>query len=258
MRGSPIARCLVLLLLGGALSSQAATLPPGASSGSVLWSADHETGDTSQWYFPSTRAEGNFGGGEYDNGNASVAPSKEQAHSGLWSLKMSMSAPSPQGVNSGARMFRWAESQANNELYYSVWYYFPKTYSVANWWNVFQWKSRHGEKGSVDPFFIVNVGNRPNGEMYLYLYDWQQRQSYSQVSTNIPIGRWFQVRAFYRCSPDAGEVTIWQDGTLLAHLQGVRTRYSDGDCQWSVDNYSDSVKPAPAVIYIDDALISRP
>jgi hypothetical protein len=167
---------------------------------------------------------------------------------------MTISTPSAAGT-SGARMFRWAESQAHPALWYRVWYYFPQRYSVRSWWNVFQWKSKR-VTGAVDPFFILNVGNRPDGSMFFYLYDWQQRTSRAQTLKNIPVGTWFSLEAFYRCAGDGtGQVTIWQDDVLLFDVANVRTRYPDGDCQWSVNNYSDSITPKPATIYIDDAEI---
>lgn len=223
---------------------------PRVSCGSdILWSADHETGDITQWYYPDTK-EGNNGGGEYNSGIADSLASQEQAHSGVWAAKMITTTP----PMSGTRLFRWNESHEYAELYYSVWYYFPERYSVPNWWDVFQWKSK---AQSIDPFFILNVGNRPDGTMYFYLYDWQQRVSYDQSIKNIPIGKWFQVEAFYKCRGDeTGQVTFWQNGTLLFDVRNVKTRYANGDCQWSVNNYSDDLRPIPATIYIDDAVIS--
>jgi hypothetical protein len=35
----------------------------------------------------------------------------------------------------------------------------------------------------------------------------------------------------------------------------VQTRYPDGNCAWSVNNYSTSLKPSAATIYVDDAAI---
>jgi hypothetical protein len=220
-------------------------------AGPTLWSADFETGDTSQWYAPSTGPNGNEGGGEFNSGQGDSAASRDRAHSGSWSLKMQVTTP----PESGTRMFRWKEPQKYPKLQYSAWYYFPQRYSVARYWNVFQWKSKRSS-GQVDPFFVLNVANRPDGSMYFYLYNWQKRQSFTQAVKNVPVGQWFKVEAYYACAADGtGRVTFWQDGTQLFDVQNVQTRYSDGDCQWSVDNYSDGVTPSPTAIYIDDAAI---
>lgn len=220
----------------------------------ILWSADHEAGDLSQWYYPSTGPFGDYGGGEFNSGDADSVASQDYAHSGSWSVKMTITTPSV--PESGTRLFRWDEPRANSQLYYSVWYYFPQTYSVSNWWNVFQWKSRTATDDN-QPFFVLNVGNQPDGTMYFYLYDWQQRVAYQQSIKDIPVGQWIHVEAFYRCAGDTtGQVTFWQDGIQLFDLQTVQTRFEDGDCQWSVDNYSDSLTPNPVTIYVDDAVIS--
>ncbi len=217
----------------------------------VLWSADHETGDISQWYIPSTGPVGDYGGGLYLTGTAGSAASQEQARAGGWGLKMTITTP----PESAARMFRWREPRTFPALYYSVWYFFPQRYSVGLYWNVLQWKSLR-PAGANDPFFILNVGNRSNGAMYFYLYNWQSGQEFTQSVKNIPAGQWFKVDAFYQCAGDGtGRVAIWQDDTLLFDLPNVQTRYADGDCQWSVNNYSNGVSPTPAVIYIDDAAI---
>ncbi len=50
---------------------------------------------------------------------------------------------------------------------------------------------------------------------------------------------------------------MWQDGVEILNLEGVRTRYDNGDCQWSANNYGEYVTPSPVVIYIDDLAISQ-
>jgi hypothetical protein len=221
-------------------------------AGNVIWSADSETGDLSQWYYPSVRADGNEGGGLFNSGTANTVASQDQAHSGRWSMKMTIDTP----PESGTRLFRWLEPHTHSNLTYSAWFYIPQRYAVTNYWNIFQWKSKVSSTGRVDPFFVLNVGNRSDGTMYLYLRNWQKGQSYIQTLKNVPVGQWFNVTANYVCAGDnTGRVTFWQDGTLLFDLQNVQTRYSNGDCQWSIDNYSDGLQPSHATIYTDDAQI---
>jgi hypothetical protein len=222
-----------------------------ATSGRVIWSADVETGDTSQWYYPASNANGGEGGGEFNSGTGDSVASRDFAHSGSWSLRMRITTP----PESGTRMFRWLEPHTYPKLRYSAWFYFPQRYSVGTYWNIFQWKSKTSA-GQVDPFFVLNVGNRGDGSMYLYLYNWQNRQAFQQSVKNIPVGQWFKVEADYWCAADGtGRVTFWQDGTQLFDVQNVQTRYGNGDCQWSLDNYSSGLSPSTSTIYIDDAQI---
>jgi Polysaccharide lyase len=235
--------------------------PAPVASSSVLWSADMETGDLSQWSLPSVPNRANAGGGVFNSGIAwagvdSVSP----AHSGLHSAKLSITAHEEPGIpTSGTRLFRWREPKDHPELYYSVWYYFPRRYHPngdPSWWNVFQWKSKHAKATISDPFFTLNVGNRSDGSMFVYLYDANAESSYGQTSKNIPEGRWFRVEAYYKCAGDkSGRVIFWQDGVQIFDIHEVETRYPDGDCAWSVNNYSNGLDPRAATIYVDDAAI---
>lgn len=226
----------------------------------ALWSGDMETGDLSQWYSSPAGAAGSPGGAVENSGVATAVASTDFAHSGRYSAKLTITTPDT--PTSGARLFRWAESQKYPQLYYSVWYYFPQSYTPAVFWNVLQWKSKHVVSGVAtnDPFFTLEVVATPSGQMYFYLGDDNTQTTYQQGSQNavpIPVGRWFNVQAFYQCDGGgAGRVTIWQDGVQLWDIQNVNTRYSDGDCQWSVNNYSSGLTPATATIYVDDAAIS--
>src|ERR687896_1805095 len=92
--------------------------------------------------------------------------------------------------------------------------FFPRIYRPGLYWNIFQWKSKTSSVN--DPFFILNIGNRSDGDMYFYLYDWQRRASNGQTKMDVPVGRWFQVEAYYRCAADnTGRVIFWQDRQLL-------------------------------------------
>ena len=106
---------------------------------------------------------------------------------------------------------------------------------------------------------MLNIGNRPDGTMSLYLYDSKARIAHGQTIMDVPVGRWFSVEALYKSREDAtGQVTIWQDGTLLWDITGVQTRYPDsqqGLAEWSVNNFSNGVTPAPTTLFIDDAEI---
>lgn len=110
------------------------------------------------------------------------------------------------------------------------------------------------------PLFTLEVGSLGTGEMYFYLGDNHLNTTYqqnAQTFVSIPVGRWFHVEAFYNCNAGgAGEIKIWRDSTLLWDVQNVNTRYADGDCAWSVNNYSSGITPNTATTYIDDAAIS--
>lgn len=236
-------------------ATSSAPSPPGT----VIWSADMETGDLSQWSVPDVPGGPNAGGGIFNSGLAMASVNEVGlAHSGLHAATLFVNTQSTEELStSGTRLFRWLEPEKHPELYYRVWFYLPQRY-VPNgnppWWNVFQWKSKRADVS--EPFIALNVGNRSDGAMYFYLYDKNANKSYGQSIKNIPEGQWFRVDAFYKCSGEkTGHVTFWQDGTQILDVGNVQTRYPDGNCQWSVNNYSTSLNPSAATIYVDDAAI---
>jgi polysaccharide lyase-like protein len=217
----------------------------GSFAQTPLWSAGMESGNLSEW-------TANQCGGEYNSGISNSEASTDFAHSGSWAANLTITTPS--APTSGTRLFRWCEPRTYPKLFYSAWFFFPRNYAAPNFWNIVQWKSKTATRN--DPFFILNVGNRADGNMHLYLYNWQTRVSYKQEAASLPAGRWIHIEAYHECAADnTGRVTVWQDGTLLYDVPNVRTRYSDGDCQWSVNNYSDGLSPNTATLYIDDAAI---
>jgi hypothetical protein len=245
-------------LLGS--SDSASALPP-PRAGSILWSADMETGDLSQWSLPDVPDGPNTGGGVFNSGVATASVEKVTlAHGGLHSAKLFIDTQKSSEIpTSGTRLFRWLEPQTHPELYYSVWYLIPSLYKPDGnppWWNVFQWKSKRAKASGSDPIFALNIGNRSDGSMYFYLYNPITKSSYGQSLKDIPEGRWFHLEAFYKCAGDnSGHVTFWQDGTRILDVPNVQTRYADGDCAWSVNNYSSSLDPPQATIFVDDAEI---
>lgn len=241
--------------------------------GNVLWSADMENvqnpgSGLSQWYAPEYCEGGcavNNGGGVFNSGIASASPSFDVARiGGQYSAMLKISTPSI--PESGTRLFRWLEprgplNDSNTTLYYSAWYYFPQRYTPTGspaWWNLMQWKSESPTSGN-NPFFTVNVWNRADGTMYFFLK--QQlptpiNHQQPQPIGDITVGAWTRIDALYICSgTNAGRVTLWKDGVLVADVMNVQTRYPDGDCSWSVNNYSSGLTPNPATIYVDDAAI---
>ncbi len=76
-------------------------------------------------------------------------------------------------------------------------------------------------------------------------------------TTQVPIGRWFQIEAYLVQSGQfTGALTVWIDGTLVWDFQNVRTKWPGGDQRWSVNNYSNALDPPVLTTFIDDARVS--
>jgi phosphatidylserine decarboxylase len=231
--------------------------------GQVIWQADHETSDLSQWYTDD-------GGGEFNSGAAASSVSHDMAHTGLSSVRATIHTPHMPDT-SAVRLFRWNEGRAHLEACYSAWYYFPQLYIATEWWNIFSFKSRNGTAAN-DSFWQLQIGNRLRGTMYVYLTWWGPPlegpragelglQHFVQALRDVHPHSWTHFEVYLRQSSDFdGQIIVWQDEVELFNLNNVRTRYpaENGANEWSINNYSDSIVPSPTTIYVDDVTISIP
>jgi hypothetical protein len=227
----------------------------------VVWSADMETGDLSQWTRDGTH------GGSYDSGACLRPPSgvsTEAAHSGNFAMKMTVDL----GIgDAGCRQFRHEESLTGETFYYGAWFYLPAYVAAVDYWNVFQFKSETATLN--DPFWILDLMPRSDGALHLRLR-WKGAvvgpfsgdtttgtKNYDQTKLTVPVGRWFHIEAYLKQAADfSGRLTIWQDGVQLYDMVDVKTKYAGGDERWSVNNYSNGLLPTLATLYVDDATVA--
>jgi hypothetical protein len=246
------------IAFGAALMAKPSTHDATAQA-TILWSADHEEGDMTDWY-------ANGGGNESNSGNAVTGASRDVAHTGLWSAKATITTP----PGAGARLFRKARGNPDPGVYtyYSAWFYIPVKMISADFNNIFQFKSIDSG-GRSDPFWDFKIRNRSsNGNMYLTLNWWcglavegphqgeSGCRSY-QTLKDLPVRQWFHIEAYLRQSATfTGQIIVWQDGVEIFNQNNVKTRYSASANDWSINNYGDHVVPSPFTIYFDDAAIS--
>jgi hypothetical protein len=263
-------RLLILLLFFGPICGSFTT-----TSAAILWSADHETGNLSQWASPNTTG----GTGVWISGRADAKVVTTHKRSGRYGTALTIY--NADGNNSegqpGVRMARVGTLADPHKLpaagYYSVWYYFPRIIRPSVWWNVFQWKRRFvyaDGSATSDPVLTVNIDNRGGGNMFFYLYNHVGTDGrymtpgngvIVSASIDIPINTWFHFECYYQwATAPTGRITCWQDGVQIWDLQNIITEYSYGNVsdpwQWTVNSYSDNTRPVTHTIYIDDAAIS--
>jgi hypothetical protein len=234
-----------------------------------------EEGTLADWYSPQPAAIGNFGGGEYNSDGGVTTVSDERSRSGSFAAKLTLP-----GGHGGTRLFRWRELRRHQETLQTAWFFFPRSYTKigtdGSFLNLFQFKSR-SISGAVDPMWYLDVSNPTPDRMRLDLVWWPRAlegprhgelgfRRLTQHIADIPVGRWFELRAQLRQSKDFdGVLRIWQDGQLIFDMTGIRTSYTN--CrytpwcavnEWAVNNYSDLLTPSPSAIFVDDARIERP
>ncbi|MEM4847073.1 MAG: heparin lyase I family protein, partial [Thermosphaera sp.] len=193
----------------------------------ILWSADHETGDLSQW-------TQNQGEAVFNTGTGQVQVTDAVARSGRYALELKIRKA--EGQAQAARIFRWHENPKS--AYYSAWLFFPRRYEPAEWWNIFQFKSV--SSGRSEPMWSLNVGTLANGDMFIYLWDALRRRSFStqlpSAPIPIPTKQWTHIEVFYQRATDrTGQIIVWQDGVKLYDIAGVQTALSN-EVQWSLNN----------------------
>jgi hypothetical protein len=249
------------------------TLLTASTSAPPLWFAGMEAGNMLEWYRDGGGAEHLGMDGTYEGSGSTptVAPdgsssqaSRDRSHTGSWAAKLAIPG------TGGIRLWRWNEPMQNRELYYSLWYFFPRGYTVGSngWNNILQYKSRTSD-GKNDPFFLMQWKNQGTA-MYPSLYWWQPsttegplpgqrgQRTWDFPNAPIPVGRWFNIEVRYVCSGDFnGAIQVWQDGVELLKLEGIRTAFPGGDCIWAATNYGQNISPSPYYFYVDDAVISR-
>lgn len=138
----------------------------GADPASILWSADHETGDLQQWTANmgwqwwdddldavvdyDTGSERYYGEAVFNSrtapGNCVTTVTDEIARSGRYSMKHALTGASnaSQGCRTFRRYLAIDDGEAvvlPDEAYYSAWYYLPTDVETDVWWNIFQFKS---------------------------------------------------------------------------------------------------------------------
>jgi len=232
------AACL-LALLGAACGD------PIDLGNQVIWHADHETGDTSEW-----EAAIEPGGSFTVNGSVS----DEQAHSGSYSLKLVSLEAGAFGAGFTFNTVR--------EAYFSAWLYIPVAYAGISTWSALSFGSRgEGCSGPESTCAGVDVRMRslPSGELLVYLFNSEPdvlQPALSDPPVYAPIARWFQVEARYRRATDhSGRFHLWLDGKPLFRFEHWRTAEFD-NLFWSFHG-PPALEGQTPVLYVDDVAISH-
>jgi hypothetical protein len=214
----------------------------------LLWTASHESGDFSEWM------QGGAGDAiAFPSGNT-VEVSSETVRSGSHAAKLTIS-PGADGQQHNAVLQRLGELP--REAFYSAWYYLPRSVAVRTFWVIFKFQMQSPATGNQ--LYDLDLVNLPSGEMSLMLYD---HRSASRVTLDVtdpvvPVGRWFQLEAFYRNANDAsGRATFWLDGRAIVDIVNQPMAPTSW-VEWDACSVGENLDPVPAVIFVDDAAISR-
>jgi hypothetical protein len=215
---------------------------------SLLWFAQHETGDFTEW------TAGSKGGYSADTPDTSVVISTQLAHSGTHSVQLANAAPTSYET---ARL--WREDAFPPEAYYSAWFYLPRVYETSQDWTIMQFQvPPTGDGGSSGLLIDVDLRSLASGDMILDIYDHRAaylRSPTAEPALPVPIARWFQIEVFYRnVGDDTGRFTLWLDGQVNYDLH--RPFGLSSTTYWSPCSSSEGLTPTQSDLYVDDAAVS--
>jgi hypothetical protein len=218
----------------------------------LLWVSTFEEGSFGEWTDP--------GGGGPTAAVApnAVEPSTEQAHHGGYSAKLTIATTTPD-VQALTCLMR--KSGLPEEAYYSAWYYVPVPVTVGTYWTIFKLRTRTvaDDPATEGELYDANIRSEPGGQLTFWIFDHRIGNQISQVIPDmaVPVGQWFQVEAFYRNAQDTtGRATFWLDGQLIADVTGMAMGPTPW-IEWDACNIGENLSPTTAIIYVDDAAISR-
>jgi chitodextrinase len=247
-----------------ASSPVSVTTPTPAPVAQILWRADMETGDLSQW------SDQTNSGNAYSDAvtafSAGIPPK-----SGNWVMRQTVSG------TGGTRMARFPEidqlTKAGTTYYTSWWDYYPAkiTFLAGDMFNFWQ-------VGSYDASGVPNPiwGLFLNGSDSTLILAWSpagngpaegphagefaQRRAYSS-SVAVPVGQWTFFEIMITPSADfTGALKVWMNGQLVFDQSQIKTRFPDsalgGFTYATHDGYGSNLSPNPTRHYVDDVTIS--
>lgn len=255
-------RPLAGVIFAVAVTSPACSAPPMnvGQDPDILWWTDHETGDTSDWLQGGSDAGQIYVLSTSPFDSATLVVSPGVARSGRFAMRSTVTT----GVV-GPPVTTLAIRKGPSlpaEAYYSAWFYVPAASTPVNYWLCFKFRSR---TTPADPNTVLELWDLdlypvagPNSPLFINLFHHAPSQPLRMAGAPaVPIGKWFQIEAFYRPAADpSGRLTVWQDGTIIYDVTGPTAPTSY--VEWSVGEASDGLAPpGTASLYVDDAAISR-
>jgi hypothetical protein len=252
-----------VMLACAALATSAGCSEPLRIGDDVLWSADLETGDLSQW---TGAGEGQtvFNPGdakasvldlsrESPDPSMSVEVTSEAAHSGTHALKLSNPGTDDKR-ETGMELLRVIGPAA--DVFYSAWFMLPKDVELSPSITIARLRSRN-DAGEVLNGEELQLRSLPTGGYVLQVFNNSSaflREPLPEQPPHLDAGRWSQIEARYE-SQVGGRLRVWLDGKLVYDLNG-RPGAAGKDLVLSVCNTGEIFDPAPLDVFVDDVAVT--
>lgn len=218
----------------------------------VIWSAEHEVGDLSEW------ADGAAGADNLGEGEGTVDLTQEHVHTGSFAVKLSKEVDaSSVSRGGGPRLVRVGLPA---EAFYSAWYFVPVAYQTHSYWTIMQFDSLTMTNTIYDRGVDLQLRSLPDGGLVLQALFHNEAYLLAPLSDpppQVPVGRWFHVEAEFRAASDVtGKMVVWLDGRRVYELTG-RPTVAPESLEFMVSSFLLDLDPSPVDLYVDDVVISR-
>ena len=192
----------------------------------------------------------------YGDPEASYTLVTSPVHSGRFAAAFSVRGDG--GSNRAKQVRCVRQGRFPMEGYYSAWYFIPEFAANSGNWNLLHFQGADPPadlRGLWDVSLLSNASNELRLNLLSYtrsLLDPDRSPSMKPV----PIGTWFQIKVLFRRASNAtGELSVFQDGELVAQLTNLVT----DDTIWGqlyVGNYATELMPVDSTVFVDDVVFS--
>jgi hypothetical protein len=216
----------------------------------VLWAGLFEGNNFDEW-----AADGAGAALAFPQPPNLIEVATERVHHGGHAAKLTVDAPA--GGGRGSAVLARMGAPLPQQAYYSAWYYLPRSISVGAYWVIF--KFRHQNEATMGELIDLDLVNLDTGEMSLQLYDHQRPGvvPFDVPDPVVPVGQWFHLEAYYRNAQDAtGRLTFWLDGRQIVDVAN-QPMAPTPFVEWNACSIGQELTPSTAVLYVDDAAVSR-
>lgn len=229
----------------------------------VLWTAEHETGDLSEW---TSVGEGQtvFNPGdakasaldlsrESPDASMSVEVTSEAAHGGTHAVKLSNPGTNDKR-ETGMELLRVIGPA--DDVFYSAWFMLPSNVQLSPSITIARLRSRN-DAGEVLNGEELQLRSLPTGGYVLQVFNNSSaflREPLPEQPPYLDAGRWSQIEARYEPQV-GGRLRVWLDGRLVYDLSG-RPGAVGKDLVLSICNTGELFDPAPLELFVDDVAVT--
>jgi hypothetical protein len=234
------------LALVAALSVSACSDPLDLGN-DVVWSADLERGDLTEWTADGSRDA-------YLPKGSSIEVSTEAAHRGAHAIKL-VNPAAWDNQDEGPELFH--NTGVLDDAYYSAWFLLPEDYHLEPHMTLMRLRSRDAQGSELFKGEELQLRSLPVGGYVLQIFSNNAGfllEPLADPAPRIDAGRWFQLEARYE-PQSSGRLRVWLDGVLVYDLDG-RPGAASPEMVLGICNVAEAAEPAPLVLFVDDAAVS--